>query len=172
MAFRSFGRTIKYDGEPSFALLMSFMDLASLPAVVVWDSSIQKVLYEQKREAIVLFTQYRDSDFATQFEEIAQELNGQSILFVLSGSSKDWQDAMDLLSVREPNALRLISFKDSKLDKFEMSLNLLSLDYVRDTIRKFKDGQLVPYQRSDPIPQQTVVNGKSTIVGLTHSQIT
>jgi hypothetical protein len=65
MAFRSFGRTIKYDGEPSFALLMSFMDLASLPAVVVWDSSIQKVLYEQKREAIVLFTQYRDSDFAT-----------------------------------------------------------------------------------------------------------
>jgi len=64
--------------------------------------------------------------------------------------------------------LRLISFKDTRLDKFEMSLNSLSLDYVSDYIHKFKDGKLIPYQTSDPIPEQSVVNGIITIVGTTH----
>ena len=76
VAFRSFGRALTFGGEPSFAQIMVFMDQASLPALIEWSDRYHSTIFDQKRTAIVLFSYYRDSEYALKFEEIANELEG------------------------------------------------------------------------------------------------
>lgn len=65
---------MSYDGEPSFAQILAFMDTASLPALIEWSGSYYDLLFERKRSAVVLFTYFRDAEYCEMFEKAAEAL--------------------------------------------------------------------------------------------------
>lgn len=56
---------------------------------------------------------------------------------MISGTTSAWKPVTDLVSVREANALRLISPKATRLEKYELSLDDLSVESVKKFIELF-----------------------------------
>jgi hypothetical protein len=86
LIFRTFDISpLQYGGASNPTDLRQAIREISRPALVEFDEEIVPLIFDEQKDAIILFTDSIDEDFVRIFEDAAYKLRGEAI-FVISGT--------------------------------------------------------------------------------------
>lgn len=161
--FRSFDESPVHHNAGELA---DFMEESSLPSLIEFSEDYIEPIFGKGREALIFFSNEKDSALHTKYAEISKDLKGE-ILFVQSGTSDGIQQrlaefvGMDASTVP---AIRLLSpGEEMKKFAYEMPLADMTSESIKTFISDIRDGKIKAHLKSEPIPENA--GPLTTLVG-------
>lgn len=138
----------------------------SRPALVEFDEDIVPLIFDEQKDAIILFTDDIDQDFVRVFEDAAQKLRGEAI-FVISGTMFGIQERLaDFIGIdisQAPSIRYLQTSREMKKFTFEHSLHHMKVPDLYKFITEAREGKLRQSLKSQPVPKINVNSAKSPV---------
>ncbi|KAL2339762.1 hypothetical protein Fmac_007702 [Flemingia macrophylla] len=137
--------------------LEKFVEESSSPVVIVFNSDLSNYPFivkffsssDVKVMLFINFTAEGAESFKSKFRELAQQYRQQGLRFLV-GHVKSSKGHFQYIGVKEDQVpLIIIQHKDGK--KF-VKPNL-ELDHISTWFKAYKDGNIAPYLKSEPIPE-------------------
>ncbi|GMH21610.1 hypothetical protein Nepgr_023452 [Nepenthes gracilis] len=135
--------------------LGKFVEESSMPTVTVYNKDPSNHPYVIKffnspNAKAMLFMNFSDENdpYKTKYHEVAKEYKGKGISFLL-GDIDASQGAFQFFGLKE-DQVPLIVIQSNDGQKY-LKPNL-ELDHIASWIKEFKDGNVLPFVKSEPIP--------------------
>ncbi|KAJ9146287.1 hypothetical protein P3X46_028570 [Hevea brasiliensis] len=138
-------------------VLEKFVEESSIPIVTVFNNDpinhpyVIKFFNSPNAKAMLFtnFSSEASDSFKTKYHETAQQLKGQGIVFLL-GDVEASQGAFQYFGVKE-DQVPLIIIQTNDGQKY-LKPNL-EPDHIAPWLKEYKEGKLLPYKKSEPIPE-------------------
>ncbi|GAB4862085.1 disulfide-isomerase [Ancistrocladus abbreviatus] len=136
--------------------LEKFIEEASVPTVTIFNKDPNNHPYVIKffnsaNAKAMLFMNFSDQSdaYKTKYQEIAEEYKGKGISFLL-GDVEASQGAFQFFGVKE-DQVPLIIIQTNDGQKY-LKPNV-EPDHIAPWVKEFKEGNVLPYKKSEPIPE-------------------
>jgi len=165
--FRSFDESpVHYEGVAEADSLKAFGDSSSLPTMIEFSEDYIEPIFGKGREAMILFSDEKDTAAHAAFLEAAKDLKGE-ILFVQSGTKDGIQSRLaEFVGVdasSAPTVRMLVPGEEMLKYQFPAGVEGISTDSIKSFLSDVHSGAAKPHLKSEPIPEQT--GGAYVVVG-------
>jgi protein disulfide-isomerase A1 len=165
--FRTFDESpLHYSGAADAAAIKTFAEESSVPTLIDFSEDYIEPIFGKGKDAIIFFSNDKDSAYHTVFAEAAKSLKGE-ILFVQSGTKDGIQARLaEFVGVDDsatPCVRVLAPGEEMKKYAFPSAIESMSTESLKTFIADIRSGAVKPHLKSEPIPEQTT--GAYVVVG-------
>jgi len=165
---------LAYTGGASDEEIIKFGKGSSVPKLITFSEDYIEPIFGDHQAAAILFTEETGTAYQAAFAQVASEMQGE-ILFVTSGVTEGIQSRLgEFIGVGKDDmpTLRLIDPQETMMKyAFEGDSKNLSVADVKSFVTDFKTGKLEAHLKSDPVPESQTVDGLTTLVGKTWTEV-
>ena len=137
---------------PKLEALKNFIEQVRFPLVMDFDQKVAERIFGQKKPAIFMFADDYNIDEVAQFREVANELKGQ-IYFSLSKIKSGFGSKLaNMADVSSGPAVRIVEVGTGGIQKY--IVDDISIAGMKKAVEDFKAGNLSPFYKSEPIPEE------------------
>lgn len=153
--------------------MSAWMDSNSVPILFEFSDDYIESIFGKRNAAIILFTDDKESDHMKAFAAAANDMQG-TILFGHSGVSGGIQERLaEFIGVGAADMPTLrILHPGEQMNKYQFDKDVATVttDDVKNWVNEWKNGNLTPHRKSEPIPESNDGPVK-TLVGLNFEDI-
>jgi protein disulfide-isomerase A1 len=164
--FRQFDEKVLHSTEFSNAAATQWLSAATIPTLQEFSEDSIEGIFGERKSAVILFRSGSGSAYEAEFTKAAEAMKGQ-IVFVTSDVEDGIQGRLGEFVGVTADMLPTIRILDPadgmKKYEFEGKMDEVSVDGVQKFVSDFKAGNLVPFLKSEPIPETQ--EGTHVLVG-------
>merc|ERR1719192_1737048 len=160
---------IPLSGEITAESVSEFVTANSLPLVVDFNADTAKQIFQGKIKNHFLMFQ---SAAADQYEhnlhnarKVAKELKGEVMFVTITTDEEEHKRVLDFFGITEEEVPTFRLSAGDDMVKFKPENEALTEENIRAFVKSWKDGELKPHLKPDPVPEDWNANPVKVLVG-------
>ena len=156
-------------GEITAGSVADFVTANSLPLVVDFNSDTAKQIFQGNiKNHFLMFQSAADEQYEHNLHnarKVAKELKGEMMFVTITTDEEEHKRVLEFFGITEEEVPTFRLSAGDDMVKFKPENKALTEENIRAFVKSWKDGELKPHLKSDPVPEDWNANPVKVLVG-------